>query len=346
MNMTLEHQLDYFHAPGIIDMHFDLPLDLYDRRTQHGLLRDEFVPELRAGGVSLVGAAIFVEDKDLPELGLRVALDQVARLYDEVALAAADVAICRTFAEIEAARAAGKIGVLITMEGVEPLGTDLHLLRAFYELGVRSVGLTHARRNAAGDGGVFAPAGSSPAGLSRFGKAVVKECQRLGILLDLAHLNAVGVDDVLTLTDGPLIISHTNPRHFHDIERNSSDAHIRAVGERGGVIGINAVLLSAQKERATLDHYVDHVAYVADLAGIDAVGIGFDFIEFLFRHWTPEQQAAISANMIEAHHVPGLTNHSHARNLTRQLIVRGFHDNEIEKILFGNWLRVLRTVLG
>lgn len=346
MDTELESRLERLHAPGVIDMHFDLPLDLYDRRDQHGLLRDEFAPELRAGGVSLVGAAIFIEDKDLPEMGLRVALDQIARLYDEVALAANDVTICRTFAEIEAARAADKIGVLITMEGVEPLGTDLHLLRAFYELGVRSVGLTHARRNAAGDGGLFAPSGSSPAGLSRFGKAVVRECQRLGIVLDLAHLNAAGVDDVLAMTDGPLIISHTNPRHFHDIERNSSDAHIRAVGERGGVIGVNAVLLSAQKEKATLDHYVDHVAYIADLAGIDAVGVGFDFIEFLFRHWTPAQQAAISASMIETHHAPGLTNHTHARNLTRQLIRRGFHDDEIAKILYGNWLRVLRQVLN
>jgi len=327
-------------------MHFDLPLDLYDRREQRGQLRDEYVPELRAGGVGLIGAALFIEDRHLPELGLRVALDQVARLYEEVALAADDVAICRSYAEIEQARAAGKIGVLITMEGVEPLGTDLHLLRVFYELGVRSLGLTHARRNAAGDGGLFAPSGSSPAGLSRFGRAVVQECQRLGILLDLAHLNAAGADDVLALTDGPLIISHTNPRHFHDIERNTSDAHIRAVGRRGGVIGINAVLLSSQKEKATLDHYVDHIAYVADLAGIDAVGIGFDFIEFLFRHWTPEQQAAVAAAMIQTHQAPGLTNHSHAGNLTQRLSERGFSDDEIEKVLAGNWLRVLRDVIG
>lgn len=344
-NVSSAH-IGQFHLPGIVDMHFDLPLDLYDRCGQHGLLRDEFVPELRAGGVSLVGAAIFIEDKDLPEMGLRVALDQVARLYEEAALAADSVVICRSFADIERARKTGKIGVLITMEGVEPLGTDLHLLRAFYELGVRSVGLTHARRNAAGDGGLFAPSGSSQAGLSAFGKAVVKECQRLGILLDLAHLNAAGIDDVLALTDGPLIISHTNPRHFHDIERNSSDAQIKAVGARGGVVGINAVLLTNQKEMATIDHFVDHIAYVADLAGIDAVGIGFDFIEFLFRHWTPAQQAAIAAIMIQTYQAPGLTNHSHAPNLTRQLVARGFRNDEIEKVLFGNWLRVLKSVLA
>lgn len=346
MDTNVESRIARFHTPGIIDMHFDLPLDLFDRSAERGLLHDEFVPELRAGGVSLVGAAIFVEDKFLPEMALRVALDEVARLYDEVALAAGDVMICRNYADIEQARTTGKIGVLITMEGVEPLGTDLQLLRAFYELGVRSVGLTHARRNAAGDGGVFAPSGSSPAGLSAFGKAVVRECQRLGILIDLAHLNAAGVDDVLSLTDGPLIISHSNPRYFHNIERNSTDAHIKAVSARGGVVGINAVLLSAEAEKATLDHYVDHIAYVADLCGVEAVGIGFDFIEFIFRHWTPEQQAALSSSMIEAHHVPGLTNHSHAPNLTHTLIERGFHDDEIAKILYGNWLRVLRQAIG
>lgn len=346
MESSVDFRIDRFHAFGIVDMHFDLPLDLYDRRQQRGLLRNEFVPELRSGGVGLIGAALFIEDKHLPEMGLRVALDQIARLYEEATLAADDVAICRSYADIVQARATGKIGVLITMEGVEPLGTDLHLLRVFYELGVRSLGLTHARRNAAGDGGVFAPSGSSPAGLSPFGKAVVQECQRLGILLDLAHLNVAGTDDVLALTDGPLIISHTNPRRFHNIERNTSDAHLRAVGERGGVIGVNAVLLSSRKEMATIDHYVDHIAYIADLAGIDAVGIGFDFIEFLFRHWTPEQQAAIVAAMIQTHQAPGLTNHSHARNLTRRLIERGFHDDEIEKVLYRNWLRVLQAVIG
>ncbi len=327
-------------------MHFDLPLALYDRRAQRGLLRDEFVPELRAGGVELIGAALYIEEKYLPEMALRVALDQAARLLEEIELAGQDVTLCRSYADIEGARREGKIGVLLTMEGVETLGTDLYLLRVFYELGVRSVGLTHARRNAAGDGGVFASAGSSPAGLSPFGKALLKECQRLGIVIDLAHLNPAGVDDALALTDGPVIISHTNPRRFHDIERNTGDAHIRAVGARGGVVGINAVLLSAEKEKATLDHYIDHIAYVADLAGIDAVGVGFDFIEFLFRYWTPEQQAALAASMIEAHQPPGLTNHSHASNLRRRMRERGFRADEIEKVLRGNWLRVLQQVIG
>ena len=101
--------------------------------------------------------------------GLRVGLDQIARLYAEAANSER-FAICKSHAEILRARETGKIALLITMEGVEPLGTDLDLLRVFYELGVRVIGLTHARRNAAGDGGVFAPTGSSPEGLTAFGR--------------------------------------------------------------------------------------------------------------------------------------------------------------------------------
>ncbi len=345
MTASIESRIDRLHRPGVVDMHFDLPLDLYDQRQRTDVMVEDFLPQLRAGGLGVLGVAIYLEDKHLPEMGLRVALDQVARLYAEVDRSP-HFAICRSTQEIAAARAADKIALLITMEGVEPLGTDLDLLRIFYELGLRSLGLTHMRRNAAGDGGVFAPSGSSPAGLSAFGKRVVQECQRLGILLDLAHLNPAGVEDVLSLTSGPLVISHTNPRHYHDLERNSSDAQIKAVGARGGVIGVNAVLLSTEAEKATLDHYVDHIEYIADLTSIDNVGLGFDFIEFLFKRWTPAEQAAIAALMTPTHAAPDLVHHGQARNLTRKLIERGFTDGEIEKVLYGNWLRVLGDVLG
>ena len=98
------------------------------------------------------------------------------------------------------ARAEGKVALLITMEGVEPLGSDLDLLRIFYELGVRSIGLTHARSNAAGHGGIFASSGSSPAGLTPFGRDVVRQCEGLGVIIDLAHINPAGFRDVMHIT--------------------------------------------------------------------------------------------------------------------------------------------------
>ena len=341
---SVENRIERLHAGGIVDFHFDLLIDLYEKRDRPGVLASHFLPEFEAGDIGVLGVAIYVEDRYLPEMGLRVALDQVARLYAEVEQTGR-FAICKTFAEIEQARAANKIALVITMEGVEPLGDDLNLLRAFYELGLRSVGLTHARRNAAGSGGIFKPSGSPRDGLTNFGRDVVRECERLGILIDLAHINPKGFEDIVELTSKPLIVSHTNARKFYDIERNISDEQIKIIGQRGGVVGVNAILVSPEPETSTLDRYVDHFEHVIGLIGIDGVGIGFDFCEYLFQQLPEKVRIELAAKLTTPHFIPDLTNHSHARNLTRKLIERGFSDEEIEKILRGNWLRIFEEIL-
>jgi membrane dipeptidase len=340
----LETRIDRLHAHGIVDLHFDLLIDLYEKRNQPGALVSHFLPELEAGDMGVLGVAIYVEDRYLPELGLRVGLDQIARLYAEVDQTDR-FAICKRFAEIRRARATNKIALLITMEGVEPLGEDLNLLRVFYELGVRAVGLTHARRNAAGSGGIFAASGSPRDGLTAFGRDVVRECERLGIVVDLAHINPKGFEDIVDLTTKPLIVSHTNARKFYDIERNINDEQIKAIGQRGGVVGLNAILVSPNPEESTLDHYIDHIEHVIGLVGIDRVGIGFDFCEYLFEQLPPSVVQELAAKLTTPHFIPDLTNHSHARNLTRKLIERGFSDEQIEKILYRNWMRVLEELL-
>jgi membrane dipeptidase len=231
------------------------------------------------------------------------------------------------------------------MEGVEPLGNDLDLLRAFYELGVRAIGLTHARANAAGHGGIFAATGSSPEGLTPFGRDLVRECEQLGIIVDLAHINPAGFKEIVDLATKPLIVSHTNARKFYDVERNISDEQIKMIGKRGGVLGVNSILVSPDQEKSTLDCYVDHIQHVIDLIGIDCVGIGFDFFEFIYRQWPESKKKWMAEKLTTPHFIPGLTNHSHARNLTRKLIERGFSDSDIEKILRGNWLRIFNELL-
>jgi membrane dipeptidase len=273
-----------------------------------------------------------------------VALDQIARLYAEVQ-ACPRFEICKSYHEIQKARDADKMALLITMEGAEPLGTDLNLLRAFYELGVRSIGLTHARRNAAGDGGVFASSGSSRDGLTGFGRDLVRECEALRMIIDLAHINPAGFKDILSITTKPPIVSHTNVRRYYDIERNISDDQIKMLGERRGVIGINSVLVTANKEESTLDCYVDHIEHVANLIGIEQVGIGFDFFEFIYSQWPESAKKELAEKFTTPHFIPDLRNHSHAGNLIRKLIERGFSDEEIEKILRGNWLRIFKEWL-
>jgi membrane dipeptidase len=341
---SVEERIDRLHSGGVIDLHFDLPMDLYEKRDRKNVLETEFLSELDAGNISAVGVAIYIEDRYLPETGLRVALDQIARLYAE-ATASQRFAICKNYHEVQKARETGKIALLITMEGAEPLGTDLDLLRVFYELGVRSIGLTHARSNAAGHGGAFAASGSSPDGLTSFGRDVVRECERLGVIIDLAHINPAGFDEILSITTKPPIVSHTNVRRYYDIERNITDEQIKRIGERRGVVGVNSVLASPTKEESTLDRYIDHIEHVADLIGIDSVGIGFDFFEFIYCQWPESRQKELAAKFTTPHFIPELRNHSHGRNLTRRLIERGFSDEQIEKILRDNWLRIFKELL-
>ncbi|PZR76440.1 MAG: membrane dipeptidase [Chthoniobacterales bacterium] len=340
----IEERIDRLHRHGVIDLHFDLLMELYERRTRTKVLEMDILPDLEAGSIGVIGAALYLHDRYLPELALRVALDQIARLYAEVDQSDR-FAICKSHAEILQARASGKIAFLITMEGVEPLGADIDLLRAFYELGLRCVGLTHARRNAAGDGALFAESGSPRGGLTDFGRDLVRECETLGVIIDLAHISPAGFNDIFEIATKPLIVSHTNARRYYNIERNISDEQIKMVGERGGVIGINAVLVSPRQEEATIDRYVDHMEHVRNLIGIDGVAIGFDFLEFVSRQWSAAEREKFQHQFTHAHFIAELSNHSQSRNVTRKLIERGFADDEIEKILFRNWMRIFEQLL-
>jgi membrane dipeptidase len=342
-SQSIEERIDYLHGGGLVDMHFDLPLGL-QWNDDPALIEKEFLPEFVAGGIGVLGVATYVEDRFLPDKGLNVALGQVARLYAG-AERTGQMAVCETYEGICRARERGRIALLLTMEGAEPIGTDLGLLRIFYELGLRAISLTHARTNAAANGGIFAASGSPVEGLTDFGRDLVRECERLGIMIDLAHINPAGFDEICGLTSKPLVVSHTNARRYYDVERNISDEQIKMIGRRGGVIGINAILVSSNKTEATLDRYVDHIEHVVELIGIDGVGIGFDFCEFLWKQMSDIEKEELEAKLTTPHFLADLGNHSHTRNVTRRLIERGWKDGAIEKFLRGNWMRIFKELL-
>src|SRR5207248_1006113 len=237
---STEERITRLHGQGIVDLHFDLPMFLYDNRDRKNVLASDFLPEFEAGDIGTAAASIYIEDQYIPDNAL----------------------------------------------------------------GVRVIGRTHARSNATGSGGVFAPTGSSPKGLTAFGCELVRECERVGVILDLAHINPAGFDNILENTTRPVIVSHTNARKYYDVERNISDEQIKMVGARGGVIGINSVLVSPKKEDSTLDRYVDQVAYVIDLVGIDGVGIGFDFFEFIYRRWSEDERVKFHQKFPNVHFIP------------------------------------------
>jgi membrane dipeptidase len=344
MTASSDERVERLHAGGVIDMHFDLPLGLQWMGRDPGVMAKEFLPDFEVGNMNVLGVATYAEDEFLPDKALNVALDQVARLYNGVERTKR-FALCRTYDEICRARESGRIALLLTMEGAEPLGTDLDLVRIFYELGLRAISLTHARPNAAASGGIFSASGSPSTGLTNFGRDLVRECETLGIMIDLAHINPAGFEEICRIASKPVIVSHTNARRYYDVERNISDAQIKMVGERGGVIGLNAILVSANKAEATLDRYIDHIEHVVNLIGINGVGIGFDFCEFLWRMMPEEKKQELETKLTTPHFLPDLTNHSHSRNVTRRLIERGWEEDAIEKFLRGNWLRIFKELL-
>src|ERR671926_299692 len=120
-NDSTDERIERLHANGLIDMHFDLPMDLYEKRNRPDVLTSHYLPEFEAGNMGVIGAAIYIEDRYMPELALRVGLDQIVRVYAEVEKSDR-FAVCKSYNEVRQARASGKIALLLTMEGAEPLG--------------------------------------------------------------------------------------------------------------------------------------------------------------------------------------------------------------------------------
>lgn len=164
--------------------------------------------------------------------------------------------------------------ILLSLEGADPIGDNLSLVRIFYELGISSLGLTWNYRNLVADG----VGERNPGGLSRFGIELVKELNRLSVAIDISHLAEPAFWDVISLSDQPVMASHCNVRKLCDHPRNLSDAQITAIFKQGGVIGINFVpQFVSQEGRADWDGLLRHLDHLLSLGGEDHIGFGSDF---------------------------------------------------------------------
>ncbi|MDP9308007.1 MAG: dipeptidase, partial [Actinomycetota bacterium] len=195
-----------------------------------------------------------------------------------------DVRVARSAKEVEAALNGGPLAAILHLEGAEPIDPDLDNLGGFYDRGLRSLGLVWSRPNVFAKGVPFRFP-SSPdigGGLTEAGRRLVAECNRFGILIDLAHLNECGFWDVTGLSAAPLVASHSNAHALSPNSRNLTDPQIDEIGRSGGIVGITfhaGMLTEAGGVDAStpLARVIDHVDYVADRIGIDHVGFGSDF---------------------------------------------------------------------
>jgi membrane dipeptidase len=243
------------------------------------------------------------------------------------------VEVARSVEDIERCIQSGVLAAVLHFEGAENLGPDPGTLEEFYAMGLRSLGLVWSRPNAYAHGVpfVFPASPDVGPGLTAAGRALVRECNRLGVMIDLSHLNERGFWDVAEISEAPLVASHSNAHALCPSTRNLTDRQLDAIGQSGGLVGVNFAVGFLREDgredtNTPLETVVGHVDYLVERAGIDSVGFGSDF-----------DGAKVPRGIGDAAGLP---------NLLGALLERGYEEPDLRKLAHENWLRVLRETWG
>jgi membrane dipeptidase len=336
---------DLKDKPIVVDAHHDILLDVYPRRQQGatGVLSTRWAPRLHQAGVNVQVLPVYVHRCFLPEMALRRTLQLIEAFHSDLEEDDSQMVAVTCSDDIPAALAAGKIAAILGLEGTDGLGHDLELLRTLHRLGVRIVSLTWNHRTAFADGTGEQETESRP---TRLGREAVHAMNGLRILLDLSHLAERCFFDVLDITDQPVIASHSNARRICDHPRNLTDDQIRALAGNGGVVGLLLQATMIDPENPTLSRCVDHIAYIADLVGIQHVGIGSDLEEDLIGLGVSMPlREAVSSFPNPPGAIQDCGRVEELPNLTAEMVRRGFAADEIVRVLGLNFMRVFEEVL-
>jgi len=319
------------------------------------------IPRLRRGGVGAQFWSVYVPASFAGQQAVTATLEQIDIVYRMVARYPDVFEIARTADDVERIFKAGKIASLIGMEGGHSIDSSLGALRMFARLGARYLTLTHSKNVPWADSSTDSP---EHGGLTPFGEDVVREMNRLGMLVDMSHVSQDTMEDVLRVTQAPVIFSHSSARALCNHPRNVPDAILKMLPKNGGVVmvsfvpgfttpeaaawdraqeteqarlealtpkdeaavkaGLAAWLAAHPRPKVTVAQVADHIDHVRKLAGIDHVGYGSDFDGIT---WTPT----------------GLEDVSTFPALTAELLRRGYSDDEVKRVLGLNLLRVMRA---
>lgn len=357
-------------AVPLIDGHNDYPWALRDkspgrdlmvldlRQPQPSIMTD--IPRLRAGGVGGQFWSVYVPASMQGQDAVRATLEQIDVVHRMIARYPDVFVEARTAADMGRAFESGRIGSLSGVEGGHSIDSSLAVLRMLHELGAGYMTLTHSKNVPWADSATDDPV---LGGLSPFGEEVVREMNRIGMLVDLSHVSPDTMADALRVTRAPVIFSHSSARGVADHPRNVPDAILRQLPENGGVVmvtfvpgfisqegaarsvrgyaemdrlealhpsdeaavraGMQAWRRAHPEPKATLSMVADHIDHIRQVAGIDHIGLGGDF------------------DGIDSV-VEGLEDVSTYPNLTAELLRRGYSDEDVKKILGLNILRVMR----
>ena len=250
----------------IADAHVDLLMELAYRERRLGeanVFARTWLPLLEQGGVGLQVCPVYVDVTVQPEGSLREALSLVASFHRAVSENGDRVVQVETAADLDRVESGERLGLLLSLEGVECFGVEIWPADVFHTLGVRMAGLTWNRRNAFADG-----AAEDGGGLSRLGRELVDRLVELGIVLDLAHASSGVYAELLERAAGaPILCSHGGCRAVHDTPRNLDDDQLRALADAGGLFGLMLHPLAIDPQERTIDRVIDHLEHAASLLG-------------------------------------------------------------------------------
>ncbi len=333
--------LEFHKTLTVVDGHCDTVLDLLgmpfgDKSKtprdffQRGRGHIDF-PRLLEGGVSCQIMALYTDSELVPEAGPHTwrILEAIEGLWEQKRGFVPALKV----ADILAAKAAGQVAGILSIEGGEAIGGEaggLDRLRAFHARGLRLMGLTWSRPNAIAMGVATPPEAQAPGGLTPFGRKVVKEMERLGIVVDVSHLSDQAFEEVLDLAERPLVASHSNARAICPAPRNLTDPMAERIAAAGGLIGLTfaGLFIDQVPAQVSRERFMDHLYHLLGVVGPDHLGLGSDFDGF-----TPAFGIAFDS----CADLPWITT---------RLLEDGQSPKTVAKLMGGNWLRVLGQVIG
>lgn len=323
-----------------------------------GIYRDE-VGEIKAlvtGGVNAVNITVAEHSHNFTR-----AIENISRLKRLIDRHQDKLMLCTTISDLKSAKESGRVGVVIHFQDSKPIEDNLDYLRIFYELGLRVLQLTYNLQAYAGAGCCE----RSDGGLTWFGLDLVAECNRLGILIDLSHCGYRTAMEAISVSKAPVAFTHVGAYAVCPAKgRNKPDELLKALADRGGIIGVTFFPPLVRREpgthrvvQATLDDVLDHIDHLVRVVGIDHVGFGSDLSDYYartlempptsalrsYRSMRPDVYGQGPTDRYDPFPV-GLDSHAKLTNLTAGLLRRGYSEEAVMKILGGNWLRLLGQV--
>jgi membrane dipeptidase len=312
----------------IFDAHGDILTDMYLENKKNNTLDSFRRRHLKKYQEAQIKASIFVNFTE-PEIGSHKMFRDIFSIgFKEIAANADILQICTDYKMLKETINSEKISVIVGVEGIKFL-KDKEELVELYSLGLRHIALTW---NEVNDYGCGLKGGSS--GLTARGKAIIEKAEELGMIIDLAHANEKTFFDCLAYTTKPVIVSHANCKSLCDHLRNLTDDQLLAIKARGGVVGFTNVanFIALEAENKNVQYLAKHIDYAIKLIGVDHIGLGFDVCFYL-----GDSQENTKVNGFEDINLAG--------NLIDELKILGYSNEDLEKIKYKNFLRVIKQVL-